>query len=50
MQTAISWGVRTSSILKITDISDEPAASLFTLSPAMKMEKAESSEMLVQDI
>jgi hypothetical protein len=31
--------VGTSRILKITDISDEPAASTLTVSPTMKMEK-----------
>ena len=50
MKIAISWGVRTSRIVKITGISDEPAASIFTLSPTMKMEKGDSSEMSVQDI
>jgi hypothetical protein len=50
MKTAISWGVGMSRILKITDISDEPPASNFILSPTMKMEKADQSEMSVQDI
>ena len=50
MKTAILWGVRTRRIAKITENSDELAASIFTLSPTMQMKKGDSSEMSVQDI
>jgi hypothetical protein len=41
--------VWTRRIVKITDISEEPVASILTLSPTMKMEKADSFETSVED-